>query len=223
MRLVTEQAILADGRVLEQIGTTQFGMAAPAQFVYGIALEQGITRGVMRVVTGGAGHDALTDGMRIGLEVVGPLLHVAFVAHIRFVGEHRDGINRCMDIVAIGTGDLAALVATAGPLLTGIPGMALQAHGILLFDRCDGVTAEIDNRRMTRTHVLSPRMGAPWTMAAFALEIGEGRFRIGALSVRRAEDVLHALPVVAAQTGICSLVTVIGSSCRRFVRRLVRP
>ena len=46
MRFVAEQTILADGRVLEQVGAAQLGMAAPAQFIDGIAVEQGITRGV---------------------------------------------------------------------------------------------------------------------------------------------------------------------------------
>jgi len=217
VRRVTQQTILADGRVFEQIGTTQLGMAAPAQFIDGVALEQGIARGMMRAVTGSAGHNALADGMGIGLEVVGPLLCVTFVAYIRLFGQHRDGIYFCMQVVAVGAGDLTGLVGTAGPLQSDIPGMALHAHGVLFLYRRGGITAEVDNRRMTCTHILPPCMGAARSVAAFALKIGEGCIRVSTLSVRSSEDVLHALAIVATQAGICPFLTVIGSECCRLL------
>jgi hypothetical protein len=214
MRLVAQQTILADGRVLEQVGAAQLAVAAPALFIDRIVIEQPVSPGMMRVMTGAAGHDALADGMCIGLEVICPLLFMAFVADIRLAGGHRNSIDCSMRVVAIGTGGPSCLVGAAGPPQTNIALMAIEAHGILFLDRRPRITPEDDNRRMTRTCFTSSCVRFPGSMTAFALERGEGRIQAGTLSVRSLEDMLHAFIVVAAQTGIRTLRAVIGNMCR---------
>ena len=51
VRLVAQQTVLADRGMLEEIGAAQLRMAAPAQFIDGVANKQAVSPGVMRIVT----------------------------------------------------------------------------------------------------------------------------------------------------------------------------
>ena len=102
--------------MLKQEGTTQLGMAAPAQFVQVSVLQKGTIYRMMCFVTGSTTHDTGSDRVGIGLEAVGPLPRMACVANLCLFGKYRHPVNCCVRGVAIHATHLITLVHAACPL-----------------------------------------------------------------------------------------------------------
>lgn len=94
MWVMAQQAVLAGGRMFEKIGSAQIAMTAPAQFVYGVLVKQGIVHRVMRIVAVGAGHDTKTNRVCVRLEAVRPFLAVTGITDIGLFGLDRDRVDR---------------------------------------------------------------------------------------------------------------------------------
>ena len=195
--------------MLEQEGTTQFSMAAPAQLVQVVALQQGTVQGSMRVMTGGTGHDTGCNGVCIGLVAVCALPQMACVAHLRLFGQYRYPVNPVMHVVACRTTHIITLVGTACPVQTDVPGMAVGTDGVLFIHRGSGTLTKPDNGGMAGADVPATRVIAAGAVAAFTLQMREGRIGVTVLPVCSTENNQHLLIIVTRQTGVCALVAVV--------------
>jgi hypothetical protein len=185
---MAKQTVLADGPMLKQIGAAQLGVTAPAQLVHRILLDQCSAGRMMRIVAGRTAHLTVSDGVRRGLEAVGPLLRVTGKADIRLLREQRHGIHGCVRPMAVRTGDLVTLVHTSGPGDADVSDMAVCTYLVLFLDGRVCTATEIDNRWMPGTNLFTSRMFFPRAMAALTLQVRKRRLGVTALSMWRSED-----------------------------------
>ena len=135
--------------------------------------------------------------MGIRLVAVGPLPQMASVANLCLLGQYRYPVNPVVHVVACRTSHLITLVGAACPLQTDMPGMAVHTDCVLFDDRGTGVVTKPDHGGMASADVPAPRMLAAGAMAAFTLQMREGRIGITVLPVCGTENNQHALIIVA--------------------------
>lgn len=166
----------------------------------------------VHVVTAHAVHLSLENRVRKCLARLAALHLMAVEANLGLRRRLRDRVNCFVAAVTIGTGHLVAGVRAGVPAETDVALVAIQACGILFFNRGAGTRAENNaNRRPLLTSAHTPCVCASRTMAGLALKLAmaKGPARVRRYSVFRAEQGKHFLVIVAGQAGVCTLAAVI--------------
>ena len=225
VRLVTTGAVFSNRGMLPKEGTALVGVTAVAQLIGVIPDQQGICLGAVGVVALAAGHLLEPQGMREGLEAGGPLGGMAGVAALWLFLGNRHRVISDMQLVAISTGNILAVVGAAFPVRTQVRLMATQAHGILLRHRRGPVRTELDHRRAFSAALYPAGMFTARSVASLALGLAFAKWctAIAGCAVRSFQnrhDVLfgmahHTLVGTLAAEWSCVLLDVLGASAKR--------
>lgn len=142
VRPVAEHALFHRGGMFPKKGAAFFGMTAITGFIDGLPDELvGACRAVRRMA-GGAAHLSGTQGMRRGLEAVGPLPRVTLKTDPGLLREIQNRVTLCVKGVTIGASNLGTLMRAARPMERDRFLMAAATDSILLFDGCLSPLAE---------------------------------------------------------------------------------
>lgn len=147
MRRVAQSTVLADRRMLPEIGSALLSMTLLTGIVDSKARElrrDGIT---VHVMAAHAVHFAFQKRVRKCLACLAALQLMASEANVRLCRCLSDRIRRRMAAVTVGTNDLVARVGTGVPAETDIALVAGQACAVLLFERRSGIRAKDNSDR----------------------------------------------------------------------------
>src|SRR5205814_3370629 len=163
---VAQRAVLGHRRVLPQQRAALLGMAAGAGLVDGGLVQHRWARRAVRVVAVAAGHLAEAHGVRRGLLEIGTLLLVARQADLglRALGAHRVLVG--MQLVAVGAGQLVAVVRADVPGTAPLVLVTAQARLVALLHREEGAGLEVVDRQLL---VAAARMPCAGAVAGLAL------------------------------------------------------
>ena len=184
---VAQGAVLGDRRVLPEQRAALFGMAAVAGLVDGRLVQHRHGRRAVRAVAVAAAHQAEAHRMRRRLVEVGALLRVAGHADLGLgrLGEHR--VVAGVQLVAVGAGELVAVVRADMPGGAGAALVAAEARLVAFLRGQERARLEAVDRGLRALD----RVSRARPVAGLALQAAgaERRVRIAAPGVRRLEDV----------------------------------
>lgn len=171
VRVMAVRAVLGYRRVLPQERTTFLRVTLEAGIVHALPHELQLRCRAVRAVTGGTGHFAFIQGVRIRFQRVAFAEGMTFVALVglRRRPEHRiiGGVN----LMTAGTADFIVVMRAAVPGEADIGFMTAEAHSVLYVDACRRVGGETYDRLSLLSAPDPAGMHATGTVAGFTLQL----------------------------------------------------